>query len=177
MSISKQATEPSMEEILSSIRRIIAEEETVGPRPASAADVETDVLELTDVVPAEPRLAPPAPVGIAPAPVRDVTADRSTAAPTMPAPAAAADAKRAEEDLLLSAIAAEASTHALSRLTRALVPETRREPPMPSITVDRLVIDLLTPPLKAWLDAHLPALVERVVEEEVKKLVRRAELG
>jgi cell pole-organizing protein PopZ len=30
--------------------------------------------------------------------------------------------------------------------------------------------------LKSWLDENLPQIVERVVEQEVKKLARRAEL-
>jgi cell pole-organizing protein PopZ len=30
--------------------------------------------------------------------------------------------------------------------------------------------------LREWLDRNLPAIVERMVEQEVKKLARRAEL-
>ena len=37
-------------------------------------------------------------------------------------------------------------------------------------------MDLLTPMLRDWLDQNLPEIVERVVEQEVKKLARRAEL-
>jgi hypothetical protein len=33
----------------------------------------------------------------------------------------------------------------------------------------------LTPELKAWLDANLAPLVEQIVREEIKKMVRRAE--
>ena len=33
----------------------------------------------------------------------------------------------------------------------------------------------MSPHLKAWLDHHLPGLVERIVREEIKKLVKRAE--
>ena len=44
------------------------------------------------------------------------------------------------------------------------------------LTVEKLLRDLLTPMLKDWLDQNLPAIVERVVEQEVKKLARRAEL-
>ena len=44
------------------------------------------------------------------------------------------------------------------------------------ITVEQLVVDLLTPMLRDWLDQNLPGIVERVVEQEVKKLARRAEL-
>ena len=34
----------------------------------------------------------------------------------------------------------------------------------------------MRPVLKEWLDANLAPIVERVVEQEVKKLARRAEL-
>ena len=48
--------------------------------------------------------------------------------------------------------------------------------PSAGITVEQLLVDLLTPMLRDWLDQNLPAIVERVVEQEVKKLARRAEL-
>ena len=44
------------------------------------------------------------------------------------------------------------------------------------ITVEQLLVDLLTPMLRDWLDKNLAEVVERVVEQEVKKLARRAEL-
>ena len=44
------------------------------------------------------------------------------------------------------------------------------------LTVEQLLVDLLTPMLRDWLDTNLPGIVERVVEQEVKKLARRAEL-
>ena len=47
---------------------------------------------------------------------------------------------------------------------------------MAGITVEQLIVDLLTPMLRDWLDQNLPAIVERVEEQEVKKLARRAEL-
>ena len=65
-----QAGEPTMEEILASIRRIISEEDAEAPAADAVAEPETadlaaepavdsddDVLELTDVVP-EPAPAP-----------------------------------------------------------------------------------------------------------------------
>ena len=65
-------SEPSMEEILASIRRIISEEGTdAAPEgeaaaPGDAADPADDVLELTEVVEEPPP--PPAPKKPAPAP-------------------------------------------------------------------------------------------------------------
>ena len=37
-------------------------------------------------------------------------------------------------------------------------------------TVEDLVLEALKPMLKEWLDAHLPATVERLVEKEIKRL-------
>ncbi len=77
---------------------------------------------------------------------------------------------------LISADTAKASAQALARLARAN--EERRpsggsgaNPP-----IDQFLSDLLTPLLRDWLEQHLPGIVERVVEQEVKKLARRAEL-
>ena len=42
-------------------------------------------------------------------------------------------------------------------------------------TLEELVRTSLAPELKAWLDENLPDLVERIVREEVRKMVRRAE--
>ena len=59
------AREPSMEDILASIKRVIAEEKDIraaAPPPSSAEDfVDEDVLELEEVV--EEQLAPPIDLG------------------------------------------------------------------------------------------------------------------
>jgi cell pole-organizing protein PopZ len=184
----------SMEEILQSIRKIIAEDEGDGKKPGESKVVEavpgSDVLELTEMIkddgsivslkpePARPEtppvdvlnqideaLAPAAPVIAAPVKPPEPQA----AAPTSPQPAI--------DTSLLSAEAASAATQAFKKLKTA-------EPDMPSYTttpapafrsgatVEDMVTDMLTPMMKAWLDANLPAIVERIVEREVKKLTR-----
>jgi cell pole-organizing protein PopZ len=35
-----------------------------------------------------------------------------------------------------------------------------------------MVMDMLRPMMKSWLDANLPVIVERIVEREVRKLIR-----
>ena len=42
-------------------------------------------------------------------------------------------------------------------------------------TLEELVLDAMTPHLKAWLDSNLEPLVERVVREEIQRLRRRSE--
>ena len=58
------AREPSMEDILASIKRVIAEEKEIraaAPPPLPAASADEDVLELDEVV--EAQLAPPIDLG------------------------------------------------------------------------------------------------------------------
>jgi cell pole-organizing protein PopZ len=43
-------------------------------------------------------------------------------------------------------------------------------------TLEDIVRDALRPMLQAWLDQHLPRLVERLVQEEIDRLVRAARL-
>jgi cell pole-organizing protein PopZ len=204
--------EPSMEEILSSIRRIIADEEAgppeqpprrpdETPRPAMGTDAnrgagrggggdeddDDEVLELTEVVePAREEQRPPqaerprAELEPPPSPPRAAAAPPPPTPPHPPEPAArstpvnpAADT----QDGLISSGAASASTSALTRLTRvATVPEERPGSPLAGLTVEKLLVDMMTPMLKEWLDQNLPPLVERIVEQEVKKLARRAEM-
>ena len=198
MNQNRTAGEPSMEEILSSIRRIIAEEDTgaapsapgAGPSPASAAAppasarmpearaqersaADDDVLELTEVVPAEEPQAAPVTDLRAAAPAVDAVDPQAAPAPREELkPVTAADH-------LVSNDAANSSVAAMARLARAAQPEERAQPANPnagSVTVDALVTELLRPILKDWLEKNLPAMVERVVEQEVKKLARRAEM-
>ena len=81
-----------------------------------------------------------------------------------------------KDDTLMSAGAANASTNAFSKLTRAVAPDDRPVPSTASRSVEDLLVELLRPMLKDWLDQILAGVVERVVEQEVKKLARRAEL-
>jgi cell pole-organizing protein PopZ len=41
-------------------------------------------------------------------------------------------------------------------------------------TLESLVRSMLKPLLRDWLDAHLPGLVERLVREEIARMVREA---
>jgi cell pole-organizing protein PopZ len=39
-------------------------------------------------------------------------------------------------------------------------------------TVEDLLLEALKPMLKAWLDEHLPLIVQKIVEKEVKRIVK-----
>jgi|APFEC2959095171_1045051.scaffolds.fasta_scaffold00014_257 cell pole-organizing protein PopZ len=144
------SNEPSMEDILSSIKRIIAEEgesavtaRTRRPaRAASPAPVadEDEILELSEPVPAESRQAGEA----APEPVQ-------AAAPAEP---------------ILSATTAQASRGPLEALSRLIV-----KPDVAGTdTLEGLVREMLRPMLREWLDANLPRMVEEMVQREIARI-------
>lgn len=219
MSTEKSDQEPSMEEILSSIRRIIADDEDDGasakparadpakakkpeakPSAASASAAgdddgeDDDVLDLTQVVePADvagkrDRFAKSEPfdsatdeIELEPEPEDDAMEDDEPVSPpparARPRPARpAVEQAMSDDDTLISSATAARSTGALAKLTRAAA---SREPAALAHgdkTVETFLVELLRPMLKEWLDANLEGVVERVVEQEVKKLARRAEL-
>jgi cell pole-organizing protein PopZ len=180
--MSDQSTpEPTMEEILASIRRIISEDE---PPPAPEAAVEAPAEPAPRPVAAKAQPEPPAEdvleltVRVAEAEVRPAAAalvethgdlevlkpGAAAPAPPPPAPVAAAPAY---EESLLSPPAAEAASSAFGQLTQSiLMPKDGR-------TLEDVVRELLRPLLKAWLDEHLPGIVQATVAEEVERVSRR----
>ena len=80
---------------------------------------------------------------------------------------ASAAAESAETALLDQSAAAAASQafESLSQSVRVTDGEGR--------TLEDIVVAMLKPMVKDWLDANLPAIVEEKVEEEVKRVSRR----
>jgi uncharacterized protein len=82
-------------------------------------------------------------------------------------------------DSLVSDRAAGAATGAFARLSQAV----QRTPPELAIaddsgrTVEQFVEDMMRPMLRDWLDENLPPMVERIVQKEIQRIVRRAEDG
>ena len=154
------SAEPSMEDILSSIKRIIAEEgddrplrprrngsvRSVAAAPAISEDAPEEVLELSDPMP---------PAG-------------SRAAPSGTASASAGGAQSTAGATLLSEQTAQATRGALDALSRLLV----KPEPATDGTLEGLVREMLRPMLREWLDAHLPELVETMVAREIAKITR-----
>jgi uncharacterized protein len=167
MALQDQQAEPSMEEILASIRRIISEEEQT-PTAEPVLDLtQTDeptlqnadddiVFEAVEQVVAEETIAPaPAPE---PAPMpREMTM-------TSPTPVVMPTA-----DTILSAPTTSAAAGSLARLAGTL-----RVSDTPGQTVEGVVRELLKPMLKEWLDKNLPAIVEARVEAELERIARLA---
>lgn len=164
-----------MEEILASIRRIIAEEDTRPPasspasgRPAPDPDATVsgpaagdEVLELTDMV-------------------RDDGGVVSIARPGEPAGGRVDAGDRvgydgdpsAAADTLVAPDVAERAAEAIARLS-ADSPAAAQGLAAEGRTIEDVVRELLRPMLKAWLDERLPVLVEAIVRDEIRRVARR----
>ncbi len=161
------APEPTMEEILASIRRIISEDE---PPPAHAAaaepepvaepvyepepDLHQDVLELTEPL----KEAEPVET-IGDLDIHSLTSP--PAAPVRPLPPVP------EGEPLVGEPAAQSAASAFGSLAQhVLMPAEGR-------TLEDVVRELLRPMLKQWLDTNLPGIVQAKVDEEVARIARR----
>jgi uncharacterized protein len=141
--------DPSMQDILASIREILREEE--------AAD---DPLELTEAMLVSPS-SNPVPEAADPPPVPV----------SMPAPAAEPPAPSASS-LLAPAVAA-ATAAALGELARAVAGDRAAPVSRGGTSIEDVVREEMRPMLKAWLDQHLPDMVETIVKAEIAKLMGR----
>ena len=188
--------EPTMEEILASIRRIISEDDAPAaeaPEPAAVADPEPPLIyDEPEPEPAAETASEPEPVAEAPAEeeedVLELTEplavapaesigdiDVFEAAPPAPEPAPEPKqpiytppaAEPAPVESLVSAPAAAAAVSAFSQLSQ------RVGMPAPETTLDDVVRELLKPLLADWLDRNLAGIVQAKVDEEVERLARR----
>jgi cell pole-organizing protein PopZ len=91
-----------------------------------------------------------------------------------PTPAPAAAATHAEPDLHLGPEAEAAAAQALHDLVNRLAAEKYTAVRAGGPTIEDLVREALRPMLKEWLDAHLPAVVERLVQSEIQRVITKA---
>jgi len=174
----------SMEDILQSIKRIIEDD---GAPEAKNAAGESDVLDLTQIVAEGPPAAakappPPAPPSmVPPPPAEDVVKSIDAMFAEEKKPVAAQTATPAPkpvkmEDGLVSDEAAQAALAALKPIAESSHKDFSL-PHIPSAqlrggnTVEDLILEALKPMLKSWLDEHLPTIVQKIVEKEVKRIV------
>jgi cell pole-organizing protein PopZ len=185
-----------MEEILASIRRIIADDggaaAKAAARPAEAPAAGTE-LEQSDIdslmekddAPAESEvleLTQPVEAGPAFTPVRgpDVVfreEERRAAAPPRPAPVAAAPAPtpapapaaapaRRPSD---DRLLSPSSTAAVSAAFNSLATTVLSDN---ARTLEDIVKEMMRPMLRGWLEENLPGLVERIVRAEIERVAR-----
>lgn len=182
--------EPTMEEILASIRRIISEDAEpgkAGPATASTGREGNDVLELTNVVhddgtvgsadqPPEPRRRPSPPPQRQEPLHREMPPERSSRRASAPEPRPMRNqsdldmVEKDDRDGILSSQATSAVTNAFGMLQR------EREVSVggAGVQLEDIVTQLMKPMLAAWLEEHLPEIVERVVQQEVERAARNS---
>ena len=156
----QRAHEPSMEEILASIRNIIADD----PAKRTAPKAPQPALTPTPQIVYSKHAAAP----------HDETSGPSQRAdaPTVvwPRPQAveaepAAVTLQLSEEPLLSPQATEAAALSFGALSAGLDVRSAE-------LADGMVRDMLRPMLKQWLDDNLPAIVERLVRDEIQRVAR-----
>jgi cell pole-organizing protein PopZ len=167
--MSNPQPEPSMEEILASIRRIISEDGEEETAPAQTTQrARPTVRQAAPVTP--PAATPTTTATTTPTPVEEDRARthlETEDVEMIKKNTAQAIQNEGEEEILAETTAA-AATKAFQNLTQTI-----RVSDGPGRTLEDIVTDLLRPLVKEWLDSNLPAIVEEKVEEEVQRVARR----
>jgi uncharacterized protein len=193
-----KAQEPSMEEILASIRRIIADDDSskqpakpppkaAEPAPARAAPAATAEPSGQDDIDAMLEDLDEAPAPAAPAPPEDVL--ELTEAMAAPPPAhepAQTSFRRIEPDQDVvfgepapapppprppqgDTLLSSAASAAVHSAFGTLAHSVLVQN---TRTLEDLVQEMLRPMLKSWLDDNLPVMVERLVRAEIERVSR-----
>lgn len=176
MAEENEQAEPSMEDILASIRRILSEDEEAEeaeapaePDPEPEPEPEPEPIPEPEPAPM-PVAAPPPPPAAAPMPslegnILELTQQMIAQLP----PDIGAG------DPILSQGASANSTDALQELAKALLSKRDIAIGNRDLTLEGLIREILRPLLREWLDQNLPYLIERLVKKEIDHMVNRAE--
>jgi cell pole-organizing protein PopZ len=166
--------EPTMEEILASIRRIISEDDApadaAAPEPEAEPEIEAAAPSFTPEPEADPE---PEDDGVLELTERvesvgdlDVytpsVSEEPEPPPYVPPPAPQVDVGEG----LVGALAANAAASAFGQLSAAI------QMPADGRTLEDVVRELLRPLLKQWLDDNLPGIVQATVDKEVERIAR-----
>jgi uncharacterized protein len=169
--------EPSVEVILASIRRKIADDEPAkesSPNEAASREPPPAAAPMTPMTPPPARLSPAD--DSAPA-MRDEEIASKLAELrkiSRQAPRATAEATERSSEPASEGHLSPATTAALDAAFNTLA---RTAQPRGGRTVEELVTELIRPMLKTWLDDNLPALSERLVRAEVERVSRAQRLN
>ncbi|WP_338662571.1 DUF2497 domain-containing protein [Pararoseomonas sp. SCSIO 73927] len=180
--------DPSMEDILASIRKILNEEEPAPPpeaapagrpnpapvaAPQPAPELEPEPLELTEAMLVAPPAAAPAPAP-ATAPLEAPPEPPAPAAAPMPPPTPDPEVPEGLGEGLVAPATAAAAAALIGQLARTVAAERAAPVYRGGPSIEDVVREEVRPVLKAWMDAHLPALVERLVRAEIERVVSRS---
>ncbi len=158
--MAEQNRESSMEEILSSIKRIIAEDKVIDEgRPSSSKQA-----QLKPALQAVPDFEP-----------EDESAEVLELTNELPEHESPAEKQilrgRDKGDHLIDDNKLDSMRQSLSALVEKEAMERRpATPPAGGTSLEDLTRDLMRPMIKQWLDANLPDLVEELVAREIQRL-------
>ena len=188
MKIETPASEPSMDEILASIRHIISGDPRDEKEPFSASRNHEDILDLTDALPEEVQKMESSKGEKKENPKHMISDVRKEATihpikefsgkvseeTTRELPTA----RHMFEESLVSPAAISEAAQALHSLNKLASESPKYTDPrfnegVGGQTVENLVREILKPLLKEWLDTNLPSLVRWVVNEQVERIVRQ----
>ncbi len=217
MSDNKAAAEPSMEDILASIRRILSEDEAEEqakaeepapapePEPEPEPELEPEPMPMPEPEPEPEPVFEPEPMVMAePEPVEDVLeltddmlvedeikpmfsmedmeaigAELEQDEPPPPPPPPPQPRRAApippDDEPLMSDFAQDRASSALAQLARSVARDRAILLGNGGLTLEEMVREILKPILKDWLDENLPYMIERIVKNEIEKMVNRVE--
>ena len=161
----RQAGEPSVEEILESIKKVIARDNRAG---AAEERREREERGLPADASIEPR-----------SDAQDDVLDLAAIGAYIEDDEAEQDAAHYAEAEIAASEGPLVGTETVSSISESLaaLAMLAQPPAAPQIvrsgetSLEAMVRDLLRPELAAWLDKHLPALVEKLVATEIARIV------
>ena len=175
MTTKRDDEEMSMEDILASIRRYVADEtpgEQVDRQHSHNQEVafqERRPYQQTHEAPSFDESVPE---------VIHLTERNGPSSSTIAEPFLRSEPKFTSETLISEKVQT-VSSQAFSRLAEAARPKTSpsyKESPSTSghsnLTLDHLISELARPMIKQWLDSNLPGLVESLVNKEIERITR-----
>jgi cell pole-organizing protein PopZ len=196
------AAEPSMEEILASIRRILKEDESSQAKIeqpdddvlvldesmiVASADISTATelpasIESIQAHEAAPFTTYNEPVQFASEPTIDTHIDDEAPLAPETAPLRGHEMENAMEEHIQSpeGLVGEAASNEITGTIGSLIRSISNERSVAvsrgGITIEEIVREEVRPVLKAWMDTHLPSLVERIVRAEIGRVIDRTQI-
>jgi cell pole-organizing protein PopZ len=179
-----------MDDILASIRRILNDDEKTDKAPADGVLMLDPSMIVDDPASGEPtdlatsnlasnradeaHAQPEIERAAFATPKETVHSDLVIDEPPAPAPISVArEAPAATAASLVAPAAAAAAATSVDALMRTLAAERSAAVSRGLVTIEDLVREEIRPLLKAWLDNHLPPVVERLVQAEIERVVGR----
>ncbi len=186
--------EPSMEDILSSIKQILSEDD-ISPNieeeieqeqeeraPAKDLNEDLDFASFgldadsdsdTEVISAINTAPLPTPEPIRPPPATPIFKPEPKVIPKKVQNSSVLDLKEEvvlNSDLIAPKVA-QISACALADITKKISTDKNLSLGQKNITLEEITREVMRPMLKSWLDENLPGIVENVVKKEVDRLI------